>query len=45
MTEAVGCDMKGFFDPGDYDLLMARVAVKVSDKRVLRSSAATCARA
>ena len=34
-TEAVDCDLKGFFDQVDYDLLMARVAAKVRDKRVL----------
>ena len=35
-TEAVDCDLKGFFDHVDHDLLMARVAEKVRDKRVLR---------
>lgn len=35
-TEAVDCDLKGFFDQVDHDLLMARVAAKVRDKRVLR---------
>ena len=35
-TEAVDCDLKGFFDHVDHDLLMARVAAKVRDKRVLR---------
>jgi RNA-directed DNA polymerase len=35
-TEAVDCDLKGFFDQVDHDLLMARVATKVRDKRVLR---------
>ena len=35
-TEAVDCDLKGFFDHVDHDLLMARVAAKVTDKRVLR---------
>jgi|GEM_PF-1686278 len=34
-TEAVDCDLKGFFDHVDHDLLMARVAAKVRDKRVL----------
>ena len=36
LTEAVDCDLKGFFDHVDHDLLMARVAAKVRDKRVLR---------
>jgi len=36
LTEAVDCDLKGFFDHVDHDLLMARVAGKVADKRVLR---------
>jgi RNA-directed DNA polymerase len=35
-TEAVDCDLKGFFDHVDHDLLMARVAAKVRDQRVLR---------
>lgn len=35
-TQAVDCDLKGFFDHVDHDLLMARVAAKVRDKRVLR---------
>jgi RNA-directed DNA polymerase len=35
-TEAVDCDLKGFFDHVDHDLLMARVAATVRDKRVLR---------
>jgi RNA-directed DNA polymerase len=35
-TEAVDCDLKGFFDHVDHDLLMARVAAKVRDSRVLR---------
>jgi RNA-directed DNA polymerase len=35
-TEAVDCDLKSFFDHVDHDLLMARVADKVRDKRVLR---------
>lgn len=35
-TEAVDCDLKGFFDHVDHDLLMARVAARVRDKRVLR---------
>jgi len=35
-TAAVDCDLKGFFDHVDHDLLMARVAAKVRDKRVLR---------
>ena len=35
-TEVVDCDLKGFFDHVDHDLLMARVAAKVRDKRVLR---------
>jgi RNA-directed DNA polymerase len=34
-TEAVDCDLKGFFDHVDHDLLMARVAAKVRDPRVL----------
>lgn len=34
-TAAVDCDLKGFFDHVDHDLLMARVAAKVRDKRVL----------
>jgi len=34
--EAVDCDLKGFFDHVDHDLLMARVAAKVRDPRVLR---------
>jgi RNA-directed DNA polymerase len=36
LTEAVDCDLKSFFDHVDRDLLMARVAGKVRDKRVLR---------
>lgn len=28
-TEAVDCDLKGFFDHVDHDMLMARVAAKV----------------
>ena len=35
-TAAVDCDLKGFFDHVDHDLLMARVAAKVRDQRVLR---------
>ena len=35
-TEAVDCDLKGFFDHVDHDLLMARVAAKVRDQGVLR---------
>jgi RNA-directed DNA polymerase len=35
-AEAVDCDLKGFFDHVDHDLLMARVAAKVRDRRVLR---------
>jgi len=35
-TEAVDCDLKSFFDHVDHDLLMARVAEKVRDKKVLR---------
>lgn len=35
-TEAVDCDLKSFFDQVDHDLLMARVAGQVRDKRVLR---------
>lgn len=35
-TEAVDCDLEGFFDHVDHDLLMARVAAKVRDPRVLR---------
>jgi RNA-directed DNA polymerase len=35
-TEAVDCDLKGFFDHVDHDLLMVRVAAKVRDQRVLR---------
>ncbi|MEO5960688.1 MAG: group II intron reverse transcriptase/maturase, partial [Opitutaceae bacterium] len=35
-TEAVDCDLKGFFDHVDRDLLMGRVAGKVRHKRVLR---------
>lgn len=35
-TEAVDCDLSKFFDRVDHDLLMARVARKVRDKRVLR---------
>ena len=35
-TEAVDCDLKGFFDHVDHDLLMARVATRVRDPRVLR---------
>lgn len=36
LTHAVDCDLKAFFDHVDHDLLMARVAEKVRDKRVLR---------
>jgi RNA-directed DNA polymerase len=36
LTHAVDCDLKSFFDHVDHDLLMARVAEKVRDKRVLR---------
>jgi RNA-directed DNA polymerase len=35
-AEAVDCDLKSFFDHVDHDLLMARVAARVRDKRVLR---------
>ena len=35
-TEAVDCDLKGFFDQVNHDLLMARMAAKVRDQRVLR---------
>lgn len=35
-TEAVDCDLKGFFDHVDHDLLMTRVGARVRDKRVLR---------
>ena len=35
-AEAVDCDLKSFFDHVDHDLLMARVAEKVRDKKVLR---------
>ena len=35
-TEAVDCDLKGFFDHVDHDLLMARVAARVRDQRVRR---------
>jgi RNA-directed DNA polymerase len=35
-TEAVDCDLQSFFDQVDHDLLMARVAERVRDKRVLR---------
>lgn len=36
LTAAVDRDLKSFFDHVDHDLLMARVAGKVRDKRVLR---------
>jgi RNA-directed DNA polymerase len=35
-TEAVDCDLKGFFDHVDHDRLMKRVAATVKDGRILR---------
>ena len=35
-TEAVDCDLKGFFDQVDHDRLMGLVAAKVKDVRILR---------
>jgi len=35
-TEAVDCDLKGFFDHVDHDRLMERVAATVKNVRILR---------
>jgi RNA-directed DNA polymerase len=35
-TEAVDCDLRGFFDHVDHDRLMERVAATVKDVRILR---------
>jgi hypothetical protein len=43
-AEAVDCDLKSFFDQVDHDLLMARVAARVRDKRVLRLISAIASR-